>query len=113
MDAKQIQSPAPASELLECEIAPRPLSYSLQDYHRAGLDGPLHYTWQDKPHRLLYDLIAAVRYYATTQAPAVGPVASKTTLVCPKCGVDRFEDSCPTPGHCPMVGVAQSQPKEK
>lgn len=65
--------PKGADDLLACEIAPRPLSYSLHDYHRAGLDGPLHAQWQDKPHRLLYGLIAAVRYYATTQAPAVAP----------------------------------------
>ena len=50
--------------VLDCDIQPRPLAYPLTDYHRAGIDGPLHYTWQDKPHRLLYDLIAAVRYYA-------------------------------------------------
>ncbi|MFW1924333.1 hypothetical protein, partial [Acinetobacter geminorum] len=54
----------PAQPVLDCEIQPRPLAYPLTDYHRAGIDGPLHYTWQDKPHRLLYDLIAAVRYYA-------------------------------------------------
>ena len=50
--------------VLDCDIQPRPLAYPLTDYHRAGIDGPLHSTWQDKPHRLLYDLIAAVRYYA-------------------------------------------------
>lgn len=61
--------PAPAGGLLESEIKPRPLSYSLSDYHRAMADGPLHYTWQDKPHRLVYDLIAAVRYYAAPQQP--------------------------------------------
>ena len=66
----------PVSEpvaFLDCDIAPRALSYSLRDYHRAGIDGPLHYTWTDKPHRLLYDLIAAVRYYAAPAAPAQVP----------------------------------------
>ncbi len=58
----------PAQPVLDCEIQPRPLAYPLTDYHRAGVDGPLHYTWKDKPHRLLYDLIAAVRYYAAPQA---------------------------------------------
>ena len=58
----------PAQPVLDCDIQPRPLAYPLTDYHRAGIDGPLHYTWQDKPHRLLYDLIAAVRYYAAPQA---------------------------------------------
>lgn len=51
--------------LLEnCEIDARPLRYSLRDYHRAMTEGPLNFTWQDKPHRLVYDLIAAVKYYA-------------------------------------------------
>lgn len=54
----------PAQPVLDCDIQPRPLAYPLTDYHSAVIDGPLHYTWQDKPHRLLYDLIAAVRYYA-------------------------------------------------
>lgn len=58
----------PADPLLACDIAPRPLAYPLTDYHRAGVDGPLHYTWQDKPHRLLYDLIAAVRFYAVAES---------------------------------------------
>lgn len=54
--------------MLECEIAPRPLAYPLSDYHYAGVPGtPLHYQWTDKPHRLLYDLIAAVKYYASKQ----------------------------------------------
>jgi hypothetical protein len=53
------------NQLFECGIQPRPLEeYSLHDYHIAPGAGPLHYTWTDKPHRLLYDLIAAVRYYA-------------------------------------------------
>lgn len=52
-------------ELLECDVPARPLSYPLRDYHTAMTEGPLHYTWTDKPHRLVYDLIAAVRYYAT------------------------------------------------
>jgi hypothetical protein len=51
-------------ELLKCSVAPRPLEYSLHDYHIAMSEGPLHYTWTDKPHRLVYDLIAAVKYYA-------------------------------------------------
>jgi hypothetical protein len=54
-----------ASSLLACPdgMRPRPLAYSLSDYHRAPSEGPLHFTWQDKPHRLLYDLIAALAYY--------------------------------------------------
>jgi hypothetical protein len=53
--------------LLECDIKPRPLFYPLSTYHKAISEGDLHYTWQDKPHRLVYDLIAAVRYYARPQ----------------------------------------------
>jgi len=56
-----------AQAALDCEIAPRPLSHPLRDYHIAISEGPLNYTWQDKPHRLVYDLIAAVRYYAAPQ----------------------------------------------
>ena len=54
-----------APNLLTCpdNIHPRPLTYSLDDYHRAPCDGPLNFTWRDKPHRLLYDLIAALAYY--------------------------------------------------
>ncbi|MGO4337838.1 hypothetical protein AB4037_23255 [Labrys sp. KB_33_2] len=46
--------PAP-DEAVEAEL-------NLDDYHSApsGI-GPLAYTWKDKPHRLLYDLIKALR----------------------------------------------------
>lgn len=69
--ARAALAAVPAQPVLDCEIQPRPLSYPLTDYHSAGIDGPLHYTWKDKPHRLLYDLIAAVRYYAAPQAVPV------------------------------------------
>jgi len=64
------QQPLQAA-LFDCDIQPRPLAHPLRDYHFAPSEGPLNYTWQDKPHRLLYDLIAAVRYY--TAAPAAQP----------------------------------------
>ena len=54
----------PGEPLLDCDVAPRPLAYPLKDYHHSPSNGPLHFTWQDKPHRIVYDLIAAVRYYA-------------------------------------------------
>jgi len=60
------QQPTPAE--LQCDIEPRRLSYPLSDYHRVISEGPLHHTWQDKPHLLVYDLIAAVRYYAAPVA---------------------------------------------
>lgn len=42
-------------------IKPRPLSYSLEDYwHAPSGVGPLATEWEDKPHRLIYDLIAAL-----------------------------------------------------
>lgn len=46
-----------------CEIRPRPLSASLTDYHQAPSGvGSLADEWSDKPHRLLYDLIAHILY---------------------------------------------------
>jgi hypothetical protein len=49
----------------------RPLDGTLDDYWRAPSgEGPHAYTWDDKPHRLLYDLIAAI-IYASPPAPAV------------------------------------------
>jgi len=60
--------------MLECSIQPRPLSHPLAAYHSAMSKGPLHYTWQDKPHRLVYDLIAAVKHYAN-QAGQAAPAA--------------------------------------
>lgn len=42
-------------------VKPAPLEYPLEDYWIApNGDGPLGFTWDDKPHRLLYDLIAEV-----------------------------------------------------
>jgi hypothetical protein len=75
----------PEPDLLACDIAPRPLSQTLADYHRAMSEGPLHFTWQDKPHRLVYDLIAAVRYYAAPVAVA-SPLSDEQ--------LDRLEDGC-------------------
>jgi len=44
-------------------INPKPLQHDLFHYWMApsGI-GPLVDTWNDKPHRLLYDLIAHIRY---------------------------------------------------
>lgn len=67
-DADKCDTPVIAVKIdpqdLVCDISPRALPYPLRDFHRAMTEGPLHYTWQDKPHRLVYDLIAAVKYYA-------------------------------------------------
>lgn len=48
-----------------CPDAARPLApgleCTLEDYRRApGGDGPLAAQWQDKPHRLVYDLCKAL-----------------------------------------------------
>lgn len=50
------------------DITPKPLSYSLEEYRSAPSDSnnpdmfSLGYQWGDKPHRLLYDLIAYCLY---------------------------------------------------
>ena len=63
--------------MLACDIAPRPLWYPLSHYHLAIGGGPLHFTWKDKPHRLVYDLIAAVKHYAQRVAPTAEPQPDK------------------------------------
>lgn len=66
-------APAPKGEKVshewfECEVDPLPLQYTLKDYHHAVCsDGELNFIWRDKPHRLLYDLIAAVKFYAAPE----------------------------------------------
>ncbi|KQY83731.1 hypothetical protein [Pelomonas sp. Root1444] len=72
LEGYRSQAPAVGAELLDCEIAPRPLDHPLRDYHMAPGGGPLHAQWEDKPHRLIYDLIAAVRFYAGSQPPVQG-----------------------------------------
>ena len=72
--------------LMRCDIKPRALSDPLSDYHRAMSEGPLHFTWKDKPHRLVYDLIAAVRYYALAgrlAAPQPQPAGVPPASICP------------------------------
>ena len=64
-----LAQPEQSDAMLACDITPRPLQYPLSDYHVAMSEGPLHFTWTDKPHRLVYDLIAAVRYYAAQPQP--------------------------------------------
>jgi hypothetical protein len=55
------QTEAMMPDYLEAVIKPRPLSQPLEDYWRApGGVGPLADDWADKPHRLVYDLIAAL-----------------------------------------------------
>jgi hypothetical protein len=68
----------PSQELRET-VKPRPLAYSLDDYWTAPSGkGPLAFTWIDKPHRLLYDLIAAL-----LAAPSPAPSVSEKPAVVP------------------------------
>lgn len=55
--------------LFQCDVTARPLDYPLSDYHKAPAEGPPNFTWEDKPHRLLYDLIAALKWYTTPRQP--------------------------------------------
>ena len=64
--------------IFECDIKPRALDYPLKDYHTAMASGPLNFTWKDKPHRLVYDLIAAVKFYAAPAQPVQEPVMRVT-----------------------------------
>jgi hypothetical protein len=55
--------PAASARLRET-ITARPLNGTLDDYWSAPSgEGPHAYTWSDKPHRLLYDLIGALLFY--------------------------------------------------
>ena len=99
-------------KMLECQIIPRSLSFSLDDYHKAITEGPLHYTWIDKPHRLVYDLIAAVKYYAI-KANEIGMKFAQTeqepmTRYCPECShigdvPTTAIDCCPDGNHARIV----------
>lgn len=65
-------------------ITPRPLSYDVDTYWKAPADranpdmSSLGYQWADKPHRLLYDLIAHI-LYLSTPAPVDGGLELETT----------------------------------
>lgn len=74
----------PIKLALDCEIAARPLTRPLKDYHEGPGSGPLHYTWTDKPHRLVYDLAAAVKYFAE-QLQALQPAAAQPSDLNLKC----------------------------
>ena len=91
--------------MLECSIQPRPLSHPLSAYHSAMSKGPLHYTWQDKPHRLVYDLIAAVKHYAN-QAGEAAP-APVIALLDRIADLEAQLESIGAGGvHGPLIGCA-------
>ncbi|MCW3062419.1 MAG: hypothetical protein JWQ02_4240 [Capsulimonas sp.] len=53
--------PSTTEETIRDVVKPHPLRYSLDDYWKApGGEGPLGAEWKNKPHRLLYDLLAAL-----------------------------------------------------
>lgn len=79
MPAQSEQSLEAVSDasLFETEVEAHQLAYSLNEFHLAPSGaGPLAYTWKDKPHRLVYDLIAAVKYYATVALAHPQPAQS-------------------------------------
>ncbi len=63
-----------ASDDLRSTIKPRPLDGSLDDYWKAPGSGPLHAAWENKPHRIVYDLIAALLYYEKEANARPAPV---------------------------------------
>jgi hypothetical protein len=79
--ARQAQAGAvvEASEDLRNRVQPQPLRYPLDAYWQAPSDvGPLAATYKDKPHRLIYDLIAALLAAPTLgSAPQAAPVAQE------------------------------------
>lgn len=71
-------SPVPSAALLDTFKDGRPLTHPLEAYWRAPSgQGPLATEWADKPHRLIYDLIAAI-VHSTTDAASTpaGPSIS-------------------------------------
>ena len=71
-------SPAPGADLLDAFKDRRPLTHPLEAYWRAPSgQGPLAAEWADKPHRLIYDLIAAIVHSTAGSASApAGPSLS-------------------------------------
>lgn len=63
------------SDLFDVDIEARPLEVSLKDYQLAPSgEGKVSEAWKNKPHRIVYDLIAAVKYYASMQGEAVAKI---------------------------------------
>lgn len=71
-------SPVPGAELLDVFKDGRPLTHTLEAYWSAPSgQGPLAAEWADKPHRLIYDLIAAIIHSTAKSASApAGPSIS-------------------------------------
>jgi hypothetical protein len=70
------------AELLAVFRSGRPLAHPLDAYWRApGGIGPMSATWQDKPHRVVYDLIASIVHSSAQNESAVGPVAANDSHV--------------------------------
>jgi hypothetical protein len=55
------------------------LGYTTQDFRDAiGGKGPLAYTWSDKPHRLLFDLLKFIEANAENVKPLSGEIIHLT-----------------------------------
>lgn len=58
---------------------------SITDYHIApGGDGPLGAEWEDKPHRLLYDVLGEVQYLRTQLRAAESAIQKAHEAQTPK-----------------------------
>jgi hypothetical protein len=74
--------PTPATDLAPPTPAPVGSSgHTTRDYRNAPSNiGPLAFEWQDKPHRLVYDLCREIERQAATPAaatPAAKPAKSR------------------------------------
>ena len=63
--------PPQISDDLASSIAPRPLDHPIDAYWKAPSGvGPLAKQWENKPNRLIYDLIAALMQQSEAKSPA-------------------------------------------
>jgi hypothetical protein len=89
----------------------RPLQGTLNDYWSApGGEGPLAPDWADKPHRLLYDLIAANVLAVRTISALREAIINYETSPQPVRDIfDWNSDHGTPPANCPTTASEQSQ----
>lgn len=112
-DALSVKQPVNMA-ILECDIKPHKLDFPLKDYKASISDGPLHATWIYNPHRLVHDLIAAVKYYATAtqqQEPELMPVRWKLWL--DLCTENPVQNSVTQPGRWKFVPMEPTSAQSK
>jgi len=68
---------------------------SLYDYLCAPGSGPLNAVWQDKPHRLLYDLIGEIQIMQERMAEMQAVIDQCAQAAPPPVGVDLTGDAPP------------------